>query len=128
MHIFIVDDEENIRYVVKYNLELDGHEVTAAKNGNEALEMLSQMETKPDVLLLDVMMPGISGLDVCKRVKEEETLKDLPIIMLTAKSQLVDIEDAFRAGADDYLTKPFEPDEISKKVEKKYDNIMKARS
>lgn len=125
MHILIVDDEENIRFVLKYNLQLDGHTVIEAKNGEEAIG-LAQNEL--DLILLDVMMPKMNGIQACQELKANSDTKDIPIIMLTAKSQLVDIEEAFRAGADDYLTKPFEPDEISSKIETKLANILKARS
>lgn len=125
MHILIVDDEDNIRFVLKYNLELDGHTVIEAKHGEEALEQASQ---DLDLILLDVMMPTMNGIEACQRLKQNPDTKDIPIVMLTAKSQLLDIEEAFRAGADDYLTKPFEPDEISNKIETKLSNILKARS
>jgi len=125
MHILIVDDEDNIRFVLKYNLELDGHTVVEAKHGEEALEVASQ---DLDLILLDVMMPTMNGIEACQKLKQNPHTKDIPIVMLTAKSQLLDIEEAFRAGADDYLTKPFEPDEISNKIETKLSNILKARS
>jgi len=125
MHILIVDDEENIRFVLKYNLELDGHSVIEAKHGEEAL---GHARSEIDLILLDVMMPVMNGIETCKRLKADPDTRDIPIIMLTAKSQLVDIEEAFRAGADDYLTKPFEPDQISSKIEAKLEKIRKARS
>lgn len=125
MRILIVDDEDNIRFVLKYNLELDGHTILEARNGEEALNLVKE---KPDAILLDVMMPVMNGLEVCQTLKGNPDTKETPIIMLTAKSQLIDIEDAFRAGADDYLTKPFEPDEISAKIEAKVEKILKARS
>ena len=125
MRILIVDDEDNIRFVLKYNLELDGHTILEARNGEEALNLVKE---KPDAILLDVMMPVMNGLEVCQTLKGNPDTKETPIIMLTAKSQLIDIEDAFRAGADDYLTKPFEPDEISAKIVAKVEKILKARS
>jgi len=125
VRILIVDDEDNIRFVLKYNLELDGHTILEARNGEEALNLVKE---KPDAILLDVMMPVMNGLEVCQTLKGNPDTKETPIIMLTAKSQLIDIEDAFRAGADDYLTKPFEPDEISAKIEAKVEKILKARS
>jgi len=125
MRILVVEDDANIRFILKYNLELDGHEVTMAHNGQEALEAL---EPLPELILLDIMMPVMNGLDACRKLKENPEVKDIPIFMLTAKSQINDIEEAFKAGADDYLTKPFEPDELSEKIQKKLELYRKTKS
>ena len=109
MKILVVEDEANIRQVLKYNLELDGYDVITANDGTEALEKVKEA---PGLILLDIMMPRMGGLEVCKRLKKDPATSDIPIFMLTAKSQLNDIEEAFRAGADDYLPKPFEPKEL----------------
>ncbi len=117
MKILIVEDNEDIRTILKYNLELDGHEISLACNGNEALEM---MDEPPDLILLDIMMPVMDGFSTCKLIKENPVTKNVPIFMLTAKSQITDIEEAFRVGADDYLTKPFDPINLCEKIMKKY--------
>jgi len=122
MKILVVEDEANIRQVLKYNLELDGYDVITANDGTEALEKVKEA---PGLILLDIMMPRMGGLEVCKRLKKDPATSDIPIFMLTAKSQLNDIEEAFRAGADDYLTKPFEPRELNAKIKKKLENYRK---
>lgn len=125
MHILIVDDEENIRFVLKHNLELDGHSVLEAQNGEEAISLANK---ELDLILLDVMMPTMNGIEACQKLKANEDTRDIPIIMITARNQLIDIEEAFRVGADDYLTKPFDPAEISSIIEVKIEKILKARS
>lgn len=124
MKILVVEDEANIRHILKYNLELDGHTVLLAENGEVALE---QMDEKPDLVLLDIMMPVLNGLDTCTRLKANPETKDIPVFMLTAKSQLNDIEEAFRVGADDYLTKPFDPDVLSERINTKLENFRKSK-
>ena len=118
MKILIVEDDANIRYILKYNLELDGYEVDLAENGLAALEKL---EPAPDLILLDVMMPGMNGLEACAKIKADPATKMIPIFMITAKSQLADIEEAFKAGANDYLTKPFDPTTLSNRIKEKMD-------
>lgn len=125
MKVLVVDDEANIRQVLKYNLELDGYEVIQAKDGEEALE---KVQHAPELILLDIMMPGIGGLEVCKQLKKDPATCKIPIFMLTARSQINDIEEAFRAGADDYLTKPFEPKELNQKISAKLENYRKKQS
>lgn len=125
MKVLIVEDEANIRQVLKYNLELDGYDVISAKSGEEALQ---KVQEAPELILLDIMMPGIGGLEACKRLKNDSLTSHIPIFMLTAKSQINDIEEALRAGADDYLTKPFEPKELSNKIRVKLENYRKKLS
>jgi DNA-binding response OmpR family regulator len=124
MKILIVEDEANIRHILKYNLELDGHSVLLAENGQQALD---QMSEKPELVLLDVMMPVLNGLETCKILKADPATKDIPVFMLTAKSQINDIEEAFRVGADDYLTKPFDPDALSERINTKLENFRKSK-
>lgn len=123
MKILIVEDDSNIQHILKYNLELDGHEVTLASNGEDALKKLNP---KPDLILLDVMMPVMNGLETCTRIKSDPETKMIPVFMITAKSQLVDIEDAFKAGANDYLTKPFDPSTLSIRIEEKMERYRKS--
>jgi CheY-like chemotaxis protein len=113
--IMIVDDEDNVRYVVKRMLEEDGHEVLEASNGNECLEKLE--EERPDLILLDVMMPGLDGWEVCKRIKEDEKTKDITVAMLTVKSQNEDKITSFDdAGADWHINKPFKEERLIRTV------------
>jgi len=124
MKILVVEDEANIRHILKYNLELDGHSVVLAENGQQALE---QMSEKPELVLLDLMMPVMDGLETCKKLKADPATKNIPVFMLTAKSQIRDIEEAFRVGADDYLTKPFDPDALSDRINTKLENFRKSK-
>lgn len=122
MKILVVEDEREIGFLLKYNLELDGHEVTVANNGQEALNHLSPA---PELILMDIMMPVMDGIETVTHIKSDPAFKKVPIFMLTAKSQLSDIETAFRAGADDYLTKPFDPDTLNERITLKYQKFLK---
>lgn len=103
--ILVVEDEEDILDIVVYNLEKDGFKVTSARNGEAAIKKVRA--ARPDLILLDLMLPGIDGLSVCREIKAMPDRKDVPIIMLTAKSEEVDIVTGLEVGADDYITKPF---------------------
>lgn len=111
MKILVVDDEENIRKLVKYNLILDGFEVVLAVDGKDGLD--KAISEKPDLILLDIMMPEIDGLEVCSRLKKNPETRDIPIFMLSAKGQMQDLEDAYEMGADNYITKPFDVEKLS---------------
>lgn len=112
--VFIVDDEKDIRELISVNLKLYGFKTKEFSNGNSMLEYIKN--TKPDLILLDVMMPGIDGINVCKILKSnEETLK-IPVMLLTVKGQISDIENGFKAGADFYVTKPFSPSKLIEKI------------
>ncbi|MEO3944492.1 response regulator transcription factor [Gorillibacterium sp. CAU 1737] len=106
-HILIADDDANIRALVRHVLLREGYRVTEAEDGLAA-ERLTETETF-DLAILDVMMPGLDGYTLCERLRERE---DLPIILLTARDQLADKERGYRHGTDDYVTKPFEPEEL----------------
>jgi len=106
-HILVVDDERDIRELVDYNLLRDGFEVTCAPDGEQALEIARS--ENPDMVVLDLMLPGINGLEVCRLMQEDEQTSDIPIVMLTAKGQEADIVTGLEMGADDYVTKPFSP-------------------
>jgi len=112
--VLIVDDEPNILILMEQALEKledeDNVELLTAKNGVEALELIQQ--EKPDLVFLDVMMPKMSGLEVCNAVKNELGMEDICIIMLTAKGQEFDKQSGMAVGADLYITKPFRPKEI----------------
>ncbi len=105
--ILIVDDEEDVLELVRYNLAKEGYAVIAAETGERAL---TQAHAKgPDLIILDLMLPGIDGLEVCKQLKAEPKTRHIPIIMLTAKGEESDIVTGLELGADDYVTKPFSP-------------------
>lgn len=112
--ILIVDDEQDICDILQYNLQTEGYDVVSASSGEEALAMLSAQGF--DLLLLDVMMDGISGFDVARRMKENPKLASVPIIFCTAKSAEEDVLDGFSLGSDDYITKPFRLSEVKARV------------
>jgi len=105
--ILIVDDEEDILELVRYNLTKDGYGVEIATTGEEAL--LKAKAKSPDLMVLDLMLPGIDGLQVCKKLKHDSMTQNIPVIMLTAKGEEVDVVTGLELGADDYVTKPFSP-------------------
>jgi two-component system alkaline phosphatase synthesis response regulator PhoP len=105
--ILIVDDEEDVLELVRYNLERNGYQVTVASSGEQALA--NTMKKLPDLIILDLMLPGIDGLEVCKKLKSDVKTEGIPLIMLTAKGEESDIVTGLELGADDYVTKPFSP-------------------
>lgn len=115
--VLIVDDEPHIRYLLELTieeLEADGVELLTADNGETALEIIRA--EKPEIVFLDVMMPKMSGFDVCNAVKNDPELSDTYIVLLTAKGQEFDKQKGQDAGADIYLTKPFNPDDVLNKA------------
>ncbi|MFH1282906.1 MAG: response regulator transcription factor [bacterium] len=112
--VLVVDDEADILRVVKDILENEGYIVSLAKNANEAFKKLR--ETKPDLMILDVKLPGPSGIDICKTVKGDERLAGITVIMLSTKSDDSDKILGLEIGADDYMTKPFSPGELVARV------------
>jgi two-component system phosphate regulon response regulator PhoB len=112
--ILVVEDEKNISKLVKYNLDKAGYDCVVTSKGEEALKIL---EREPfDLAVLDIMLPGIDGLEVCKRIRADENLRTMPIIMLTAKGEEVDKVVGFELGADDYIVKPFSTRELILRV------------
>jgi len=105
--ILIVDDEEDILELLNYNLTREGYQVLMAQSGEQALE--SAQRELPGLIILDLMLPGIDGLDVCRELKKDSKTQNIPIIMLTAKGEEADIVTGLELGADDYVTKPFSP-------------------
>jgi DNA-binding response OmpR family regulator len=112
--VLVADDEEDILELVRFDLEAEGYGVVTARDGTEALRLA--LEHMPGVAILDVLMPGLGGFEVTQRVRESKALDGTAVILLTARSGIVDILEGFRAGADDYLTKPFEPEELRTRV------------
>ena len=113
--ILIADDDADIRDLVAFKLEQAGFDVTAVDNGLSALAAAAA--EPPDLVVLDVMMPGMSGIDVCRALRADPLTNGLPIILLTARAQEGDVEVGFGAGADDYVVKPFSPRELVSRVE-----------
>ena len=105
--ILVVDDEEDILELVRYNLAKEGYRVACVTSGEQAMKEVK--EDAPDLILLDLMLPGLDGLDVCKRLKSDPVTSVIPIIMLTAKGEDADIVTGLELGAEDYVTKPFSP-------------------
>ncbi len=112
--ILVVEDEKNILELVKYNLEQEGYRVTTAMRGDQALEQVRK--DKPDLMILDLMLPGMDGIEVCKTLKQNYKTAGIPVIMLTAKSEETDKIVGLELGADDYVTKPFSPRELVARV------------
>jgi two-component system phosphate regulon response regulator PhoB len=112
--ILAVDDEEDILELVEYNLNREGYEVLRAATGEDALE--TALGELPDLILLDLMLPGINGLDLTKRLKADSRTEQTPIIMLTVKNSDLDIALGLELGADDYITKPFSPRVLTARV------------
>jgi CheY-like chemotaxis protein len=113
--ILVIDDHEETIRVVKFILEQRGYEVISANSGGAGLSVAKA--DKPNLILLDVMMPDINGVDVCRQLRADSNFDDVPIIMFTAKDQVDDKWAGFEAGADDYLTKPTDPDELDRRIQ-----------
>lgn len=112
--ILVVDDEPNIVRSLTFVLDKGGYDVSIAGDGVEAMSMIR--ESKPNILILDVMMPNKSGYDVCSEIKSDPELRDIHVVMLAAKGQVGDREAALSQGADEYISKPFSPIEILARV------------
>jgi two-component system phosphate regulon response regulator PhoB len=106
-HILVVDDEEDILELVEFSLKRESFEVSTATTGEEALQ--TAREERPDLMVLDLMLPGVDGLEVCRQLKADEDVSHMPVVMLTAKGGEADIVTGLELGADDYVTKPFSP-------------------
>ncbi len=105
--ILIIEDEKDILELIAFNLECTGYSVFKASNGEDGLELVKTQ--LPDLILLDLMMPGIDGFDVCRALKQDKSTKNIPVIMLTARGEDTDIVSGLELGAEDYVTKPFSP-------------------
>ncbi|MBI4367990.1 MAG: response regulator [Candidatus Omnitrophica bacterium] len=112
--ILVVEDEKNIVELVKYNLEQEGYRVLTASKGDIGLDLARKQ--KPALILLDLMLPEIDGIEICKILKQDDQTSAIPIVMLTAKSQEADKVLGLELGADDYITKPFSPRELVARV------------
>jgi len=112
--VFVVEDDTDISEILLFNLDKEGFRVKMEKNGDKAYDAI--MEKPPDLLILDLNLPGLSGIEICKYLRENARTKNLPIIMLTARTQEIDKIIGFEIGADDYITKPFSVRELIARV------------
>ncbi|MGR3590883.1 two-component system phosphate regulon response regulator PhoB [Limimaricola soesokkakensis] len=113
-HVLIVEDEPSQRAVLSYNLESEGFRISEAEDGDAALLMVS--EEVPDLIVLDWMLPGVTGIEICRRIKSRPETRDVPIIMLSARSEEVDRVRGLETGADDYVVKPYSVTELMARV------------
>jgi two-component system phosphate regulon response regulator PhoB len=123
--VLVVEDEPHIRRVLEYNLNLDGFKVELAEDGAAGLKLAH--EAHPDVILLDWLMPLMSGLQVLEELKKDVSTEHIPVFMLTAKGMLSDVTQALEIGADDYITKPFNPIQLGKTIREKLEKCAKAK-
>jgi two-component system, OmpR family, response regulator MtrA len=113
--ILVADDDVDIRELIEFKLSTLGHEIVAVSDGAAAVDVCR--DAKPDLAVLDVMMPGMSGLDAVRVIRSDEAMADIPVILLTARVKEADVETGFDSGADDYITKPFSPRELASRVQ-----------
>ncbi|BAL99044.1 MULTISPECIES: response regulator transcription factor [Caldilinea] len=117
--VLIVDDEANIVISLEFLMQQAGYEVAIARNGEEALEQIENF--RPDLILLDVMLPGVNGFDILQRVRQHASLHELPVIMLTAKGREVEVTKGLALGANAYITKPFSTRNLLEEVRRQLD-------
>src|SRR5678816_3632470 len=113
--ILVVEDEQDILSVLEYNLRQSGHDVTTTRSGRDGLRIGKELH--PDLILLDLMLPDLSGTDVCKLLKEAPATRGVPVVMLTARGEEIDRVVGFELGADDYVVKPFSVRELLLRVQ-----------
>jgi two-component system alkaline phosphatase synthesis response regulator PhoP len=112
--VLVIEDEEDICELIRYNLTKEGYSVTCATSGEEGVQVVRTLA--PDVIILDLMLPGIDGLEVCKQIKGDAAIKDTPIIIVSARGEEGDVVTGLELGADDYVAKPFSPKVLSARV------------
>lgn len=121
--ILVVEDEVHIQRLIKLVLEKHGLKVDCVPSGEDALKFLTEGKDKPDLILLDILMPGIDGLTVLKTIKGRSDLKNIPVVMLTALAQENVVLQGIKLGAKDYIRKPFHPGELVKRLAKHLDGV-----
>jgi DNA-binding response OmpR family regulator len=124
--VLVADDEEDIRALVAFRLQRAGYDVITAADGEEALALATTR--LPDLIVLDMMMPKATGLEVTRSLRGQDSTKDIPVILLTARAQEADVASGFEAGADDYVKKPFSPKDLQSRVQKLLERRPAARS
>ena len=110
MKVLVIDDSNVIRNMVKFALTMKEHSVITANDGDEGIQIAR--EAKPDLILLDILMPKMNGYEACQILKNDPNTQKIPIFILSSKGQMEDLEKAFDAGADNYITKPFNPEKL----------------
>lgn len=113
-HILIAEDERDIRELIQFTLMFAGHQITQAANGAEALELAPKV--KPDLIMMDVRMPKMTGYEACAEMKKLDELKNTPVIFLSAKGQDEEVQTGMNVGAAAYILKPFSPDELTRQI------------
>lgn len=113
-HILVAEDERDIRELINFTLMFAGHKVTQAANGAEALELALQV--KPDLVMMDVRMPRMTGYEACRQMKQHEEIKHVPVVFLSAKGQDEEVQTGIEAGAVAYILKPFAPEELTRRI------------
>ena len=113
--VLVVDDEEYIQHILNFSFGAEGYDVVTAADGEEGIKKAKS--EKPDIIVLDIMMPKMDGYEACKRLKTDPNTKGIPVILLTAKGREVDRKLGSQAGADDYVVKPFSPGRLIERVE-----------
>ncbi len=114
--ILVAEDERDIRELIVFTLQISGFEVVQVPNGEEAVN--KAIEIEPDLILMDVRMPKMTGYEACRALKKQKNTKDIPVVFLSAKGQEAEISTGLELGAEDYFLKPFAPDELTKHVNK----------
>lgn len=115
-HILVAEDERDIRELINFTLTFAGHRLTLAANGAEAVELAKAASPLPDLIMMDVRMPKMTGYEACREIKSVETLKNIPVVFLSAKGQDEEIQTGIEAGAVAYILKPFAPDELTRRI------------
>jgi len=126
IRLLVVEDEDQLREILEYNLGLSWFEVYWAGDGMTGIELARKK--KPEVILLDWMMPEMDGLQVLAELKHDDRTRDIPVFMMTARGKIGDMDRAFNLGADDYITKPFKVMQIGKTIRKKLDKLALAKN
>jgi DNA-binding response OmpR family regulator len=119
--ILLVDDEQKVLELITFRLQLLGYRVITAQSGEDALALVETQ--RPDLIILDVTMPGLDGLTVCSRLKKSEASSAIPILMLTGRSEVEDVNKAMIAGADDYVVKPYDPAILQMKIRRQLGTV-----
>ena len=114
--ILVAEDERDIRELINFTLMFAGHEVTLAANGEEAYQKAVAMDAKPDLIMMDVRMPKMTGYEACRQMKLIDNLKDIPVIFLSAKGQDEEVQTGLEAGAIAYILKPFAPEDLNRRI------------
>ncbi len=113
-HILVAEDERDIRELINFTLMFAGHTVTQAANGAEALELALQV--KPDLIMMDVRMPKMTGYEACRQMKLHDSIRHVPVVFLSAKGQDEEVQTGIQAGAVAYILKPFAPEELTRRI------------